>query len=543
MVRQLVSLVAVLFASVAIEAQTPAPIGCEVIRPVAEADLLRSTMAALSHGGKRRSVGAVLNPIEIDVLEVYGPELLRGAGSAEAAKRIVQYQIDAANQALSDSGLGNVRLRLRHVRFSPHYDRFPADATGPEINQDRQYFGADLLGFAVGEMPIGFAGAACRPRAYGPNCSTHWVHQGNFRQNPLPFVHELGHNLGADHDAPNAMPREFDPHPFARAYCVPGQWRTLMSYGSPCNAGAVLLFSNPNRMFGGLSTGVADEADNARAIALSAPRVRDYYPATQNTGPRCEFRITFDGGEVPVAGATRTVVAERTRGDCAPAITSLDEWVRIEVAPNATPERTEAQVTYLPNGEPLSRRGHFVVGEQPVTIEQSGAAACLLPNGSFDHDVSGWTVRQAYPGIGTLSWSPFDGDGKPDSGSAMIALTGGQFAIERCVAVDPSSQYVMRSSAFMPPGQKADINDLPAAQIVSLFDTPDCSGPDVGSGDMLTSIAGIWLRLETPFRTSTNTRSAMLRLSVVVAGAPFTTYYDDVQLCRIGDAPAEAENE
>lgn len=540
MLRRLLPVMAVLLVSGMAEGQPETPFGCEVIRPVSEVDMLRSTIAALSHGGRRRAVRVPSGPIEIDVMEVYGPQLLHDAGSAEAAMALVQHQVDTTNLALSDSGLGHIRLRLRHTRFSRNYDRFPMGHPGPEIVQDREYYGADLLGFAVGEMPLGFGAAACRPPAYGPSCGLHWVQSINFTTYPLAYVHEVGHNLGADHDAPNAMPRDVDPHPFARAHCVPGQWRTLMSYGSPCSANAVLLFSNPNRMFRGLSTGVKDEADNARVIELSAPLVRDYYPATQNTGPRCEFRIAFDGSEVPVAGATRTLVAERTRGDCQPDLASLDEWVRVEIAPNATAERTEAQVTYLPNDQPLSRRGHFVVGEQPVSIEQSGAAACLLPNGSFDQDMSGWTVHPFAVRQGTMSWSPLDVDDQPDSGSAMLTVTGGQFGVHRCVTIEPSSRYILRSSVFMSPGQKIDATDAPAFQSVSLFDTPDCSGSDSGFGDSIKNIAGSWLQIESRFDTPANARSAKISLNVYVTAAPFTTHYDDVHLCRIGSAQNQA---
>jgi hypothetical protein len=534
--RRGLSLVAVLLVSATIAAQPEVPLGCEVIRPVSKVDMLRNTISALSTGARRRAVRVPSGLIEIDVMEVYGPQFLHEAGSAEVAKALVQHQIDRTNLALSDSGLGDVRLRLRHVRFSQNYDRFPMGHPGPEIVQDREHYGADLLGFVVGEMPFGFGGAACRPPAYGPGCGLHWVQSINLIEYPLAYVHEIGHNLGADHDAPNALPRDIDPHPFARAHCVPGQWRTLMSYGDPCLANAVLLFSNPMRMFRGLSTGVTDEADNARGVQLSAPLVRDYYPATQNSGPRCEFNITFDGTEVPLAGTTRTVLVERMRGDCEPAVASLDEWVRIEIAPNSTAERLEAQVTYLSNDEPLSRRGHFVVGEQPVSIEQSGAAACLLSNGSFDHDVSGWTVNPFQGKQGAISWSPIDVGNEPGSGSAMLTVTGGQFGVRRCVAVEPSSRYILRSSVFIPPGQKVDAADLPVLQMVSVFDTPDCSGPDSGGGSFIKSITTNWLQTDARFDTFANTRSAKISLNVNVAPGPFTTHYDDVHLCRIGSS-------
>lgn len=517
-------------------AQTP--FGCDVIRPVSEDDTLRRTMSALLSSTRRRAVGP--GPIEIDVMEVYGPQLLRDAGDAETARAFIQHHVDAVNTAFADSGLANIRLRLRHALFSQHHDRFRT-SSGPEVEQDRQYYGADLLGFIVGEMPLGFGAAACRPPSYTPFCGVHWVQAVNLTEFPIPYIHEVGHNLGADHDAPNAMARDVDPHPYARAHCVPGQWRTLMSYGNQCRANVVPLFSNPLRTFRGLSTGVANEADNARVIAFSAPLVRNYYPANDNRGPRCEFRITFDSSEIPVSGTTRTLVAERVRGDCEPAISPLDEWVRIEPVPGSTSARAEAQVTYLANEQPLSRRGHLVVGEQPVSIEQPGAAACLLSNGAFDRDVSGWTILPFAAGRGAIEWSAADARQKTDSGSAMISTRGGSFGVQRCVAVEPSSHYVLRSSVFMPPGQKIDASDLPAFQSVSVFDTADCSGPDMGAGRSMTYIPGRWLRNESTFNTSASARSAKISLNVNVAASAFTTHFDNVHLCRTGSAAAQAE--
>ncbi|MGZ7078091.1 MAG: M12 family metallo-peptidase [Thermoanaerobaculia bacterium] len=502
---------------------------------------MRGTIAALSQGSRRRAVGVSDGPIQIDVMEVYGPTFLHQIGSAEKAAIVIQHQIATTNQALQNSGLGKISLNLRHARFSRDYDSFPAPNPAADIVQDRAYFGADLLGFGVGSTPIGIAAAACRPPAYGPDCGVHWVQTQNYLQHPDAYAHEVGHNLGGDHDAPNTMPREVDPHPYARAHCEPGQWRTIMSYGNPCRENVVLFFSNPNRFFRGAPTGVPELEDNARVIALSAPLVRDYYPPTNNTGPRCEFNITFDRGEVPVEGTTRTLVAERTRGDCEPSLGSLDDWIHVDVASSSTLERTEAQVTYGANESPLSRRGHFVVGEQPVSIEQAGAGACLLPNGSFDRDVSGWTVTANSMAQGTVSWSTVDAANDPNSGSAMLTLrNGGQFHIERCVAVEPSSKYILRSSVYMPPGQSTVPTDLPAYQSVSFFDTPDCSGSDSGGGDFVANIPGVWLPIESTYNTYANSHSAKISLRVHVAANSFTTYFDDMHFCRTGIATPQS---
>ena len=55
-------------------------------------------------------------------------------------------------------------------------------------------------------------------------------------------------------------------------------------------------------------------------------------------------------------------------------------------------------------------------------------------------------------------------------------------------------------------------------------------------------ISGSWLQLESPFQTYTNTHSAKISLNVNVAAGPFTTHYDDVYLCRIGNAQNVAES-
>lgn len=538
MTRPLLPLVIALLTAVTLQAAPETPFGCEVIRPTSQVDSLRNTMAALAAGSRHRAVGGGDGTTQIDVMEIYGPTFLHQVGSADKAAIVIQHVVDTTNEALRNSGLGYIHLNLRHTRFSRDYDAFPTANPAADIQQDRAYFGADLIGFGVGSTPIGIAAAACRPPAYGPDCGVHWVQTGNYLQHPDAYAHEVGHNLGGDHDAPNTMAREVDPHPFARAHCEPGQWRTIMSYGNPCTAKVVLFFSNPNRSFGGVPTGVPELEDNARVIALSAPLVRDYYPPTSNTGPRCEFKITFDSSEVPIGGTTRTLIAERIKGDCEPSVTSLDGWVHVDVVPGSTAQRTEAQVTYAANDSPLSRRGHFFVGEQPISIEQADAGACLLPNGSFDRDVSGWTVPAFALAQGMVSWSAVDAANDPNSGSAMLALrSAGQFRIERCVAVEPSSMYTLRSNIYIPPGQSAAPTDLPAYQTVSFFPTSDCSGSDSGTGSFIANIPGVWLPLESNLNTYA-AHSAKISLNVVASG-PFTTFFDDLHFCRTGNAPPQ----
>ncbi|MBB5209456.1 reprolysin-like metallopeptidase [Chiayiivirga flava] len=79
------------------------------------------------------------------------------------------------------------------------------------------------------------------------------------------FAHEVGHNLGAEHqngaNSPNAG--------FGTAFIVPGRFNTVMSSfgsGTPDRRLGLLQFSNPDLRCGGLACGVPNVSDNARRL-------------------------------------------------------------------------------------------------------------------------------------------------------------------------------------------------------------------------------------------------------------------------------------
>jgi hypothetical protein len=74
------------------------------------------------------------------------------------------------------------------------------------------------------------------------------------------MAHEIGHNLGCQHDKDHASGSGI--FSYSYGYDVPGTFATIMSYDSP----TIGYFSNPDVSYSGYAIGVAGQADNARTI-------------------------------------------------------------------------------------------------------------------------------------------------------------------------------------------------------------------------------------------------------------------------------------
>lgn len=123
------------------------------------------------------------------------------------------------------------------------------------------------------------------------------------------LAHEIGHNMGLQHDAATAQgsddtngdgnpldPEEFGSTPYAFGYvasAAEGNFYTVMSIRRTGLTG-YRVFSNPRiTTCGGFPCGVADVADNARALALNMPIVASFAVGTDvNTN---WLRGDFDG--------------------------------------------------------------------------------------------------------------------------------------------------------------------------------------------------------------------------------------------------------
>jgi hypothetical protein len=95
------------------------------------------------------------------------------------------------------------------------------------------------------------------------------------------LAHELGHNLGLQHDREFAAdgdgldPEEFGATPYAFGYLAAPTAGNFVDIMAPrrANVPSRLIFSNPNVACGTFPCGVADQADAARALRITIPLV------------------------------------------------------------------------------------------------------------------------------------------------------------------------------------------------------------------------------------------------------------------------------
>lgn len=223
----------------------------------------------------------------IDVLVVYTGQARVAAGGEASILATIDLAVLEANQAYANSEI-NFQLNLvkaaevnytEVTSFNEMLGRLrnPTDGVLDEVHDLRDMYGADLVSMIVGgSQYCGLGYMMANPGAGFESWAFNVVARG-CATGYYSFAHEIGHNLGCQHDRPNAGDGAYD---FSYGFRAPdASWRTVMAYAP---GPRIKQFSNPAVYVGGFPTGVVNtssaSADNSMTInttALIAAEFRD----------------------------------------------------------------------------------------------------------------------------------------------------------------------------------------------------------------------------------------------------------------------------
>lgn len=280
---------------------------------------------------------AVDSPSAIDVLALYTVEARTAAGGSAQIRSRVRLMIDIANEAFGNSRM-NARLKLAHVAQSPFRelgnmrDNLGAFRRHPGVQEIREAHRADLVALIQSTDPD-FCGIAYIMDQNDAGFSPYAYSLTSYScLNTL--VHEVGHNMGMEHDPANGNPPDEALFPWAFGHFVRHSWRTVMAYPEPCGSCIPIPhFSNPDVLYEGQPTGLAGERDNARVGDRTAGTIANFRRSgvvladdfesggfsvwRANRGALTLLRPGLEGGyllNIPMGSADRRFLVHRVSG-------------------------------------------------------------------------------------------------------------------------------------------------------------------------------------------------------------------------------------
>jgi hypothetical protein len=231
----------------------------------------------------------------IDLMVAYTEDARLAQGGLDGIRALIDLCLAVSNTVYANSGITQrVRLAWRQETgydeagntMGTHLDRLEAAGDGfmDDLLVARDDNGCDLVALLVDDSDGGtIAGIASLCGGGGNNADLAFsVNSEAFAAAPSfwSFTHEVGHNMGADHDILDSPFCGFLPYSLGLSFVgSTATWRTIMVRDSQPGM-RIQYFSNPNVSFDGQPTGIAQgnpgASDNALTLNTTDANVAAY---------------------------------------------------------------------------------------------------------------------------------------------------------------------------------------------------------------------------------------------------------------------------
>ena len=352
---------------------------------------------------------------EIDVFVVWTPSARRDAGGTRRMEAAIDLAVVETNDAYATSDaaqrinlVGAVEVNYEEPgNLFVDLDRLvhPEDGYLDEVQALRDAYAADLVhlvssGFCGGgieglanamEVPeAGFESAAFSVTVF---CDQEQLDAETRRGlSTRLFAHELGHNMGLQHDRYARFTTLNKPYPYSHGYVnqrafddgasADALWRTIMAYDEQCRAAGLrcqqlLRFSNPDQRYPGNNghpLGIAgddpsDDVDGPADAVRSLDNTRRIVANFRSSASRCTYRLSEENVTVAATGGSFSIEVETTE-DCAYTARSHDEFLSVTSGAGSSDDsELRYEVTENDGG---ARVGTISVAGETLVVSQSG---------------------------------------------------------------------------------------------------------------------------------------------------------------------------
>ncbi|MDP1798441.1 MAG: M12 family metallo-peptidase [Planctomycetaceae bacterium] len=240
----------------------------------------------------------------IDVLVAYTQKALTAVGGAAQMNALIQLAIEESNTAYQSSNVIQ-RVRLVHkvqtnyneaTGFNPALEALTnaSDGKMDELHALRDQYGADMVSLIIDNTQYcGLAWLMSTESHAFENRAFSVVHH-DCATGYFSFSHELGHNMGLNHDVLNAGGGGVAPYAYGFRWVgnSGATWRSVMAYAPGTRVGQ---FSNPDVLYDGVATGTVSQENNARALNETYDTVANFRASILPGTPIITSPLTASG--------------------------------------------------------------------------------------------------------------------------------------------------------------------------------------------------------------------------------------------------------